>query len=166
MAYTVISVFPPAVDTEEIKTELTSNGFSEGDIIVSESVISEKSSEEFEEEDKTKHFWSHLFANDTEMLDAYTQKSRGNTTVVLYTNSFDNAQKAKSLLNDKGAIDIVRQREGGPTQKDAITIPEDVKNGIIAKARHNLYFLGSDRVYHSNIIKGMDDPMDDLGSKD
>ena len=37
MAYTVISVFPATVDTDEIKTELKNKGFDETDVIVSKS---------------------------------------------------------------------------------------------------------------------------------
>ncbi|KQT22417.1 hypothetical protein ASG31_03585 [Chryseobacterium sp. Leaf404] len=167
MAYTVISVFPPATDTEEVKSQLRGEGFSEDNIIVSKSKIDDDSGNDFEDDENTKHFWDHMFASDTEMLDAYSRKSRGNTTIVLYTNSYDEAQRAKSILDGKGAIEIIKQREGETVRKNvASDIPEDVERGIIAKAKHNLYFLGSDRVYHSNVIKGMDDPMDDAGAKD
>ncbi|WP_312079408.1 hypothetical protein [Chryseobacterium sp.] len=165
MAYTVISVFPPTVDTEEIKSQLTTNGFSDDNIIVSKSKISEESSENFEEDENTNHFWAHMFAHDAEMLDAYSKKSRGNTTIVLYTNSYDEAQKAKALLNEKGAIEVIKQSERGEIKKESTSIPEDVKNGIIAKARHNLYFLGGERTYSPN-SQGMGDTMDGLGSKD
>jgi len=44
-------------------------------------------------------------------------------------------------------------------------LPEDVYNGIIAKAKHDVYFLDRERTYSPN-SKGMDNTMDDLGSKD
>ena len=167
MAYTVISVFPPAIDTEEVKSQLRSEGFSDDNIIVSKSKIDGESSNDFEDDENTRHFWDHMFASDNEMLDAYSKKSRGNTTIVLYTNSYDDAERAKSILDGKGAIEIIKQREGETVKKNVDTdLPEDVQRGIIAKAKHNLYFLGSERNYTSTPEQGMSDTMDGLGSKD
>lgn len=167
MAYTVISVFPPATDTEEVKSQLRSEGFSDDNIIVSKSKVHDDSSDDFEDDDNTKHFWNHMFASDKEMLDAYSRKSRGNTAIVLYTSSYDEAQRAKSILDGKGAIEIIKQREGETIKRNVESdIPEDVARGIIAKAKHNLYFLGSERNYTTTSEQGMGDTMDGLGSKD
>lgn len=167
MAYTVISVFPPATDTEEVKSQLRSEGFSDENIIVSKSRVDVDSANDLEDDENTRHFWDHMFANDTEMLDAYSKKSRGNTTIVLYTSSYDEAQRAKSILDGKGAIEIIKQREGETIRKEVPDdIPQDVERGIIAKAKHNLYFLGSERNYTTTPEQGMGDTMDGLGSKD
>lgn len=167
MAYTVISVFPPTVDTEEIRTELVNNGFGDEDITVSKSKIHEEASDNFEDDENTKHFWNHIFSSDKKMHDAYSKKSRGNTTVVLYTANYEEAQKAKFILDGKGAIEIIKQREGEPIRKEVTdNIPEDVERGIIAKAKHNLYFLGSERKNSATPGQGMSDTMDGLGSKD
>ncbi len=99
------------------------------------------------------------------MLDAYRKHSIGKNNVIVYADNLEQAVSANSILNKNGALQVYRK----PAEEKA-DIPEGMTeeeyNGIIAKARHNIYFLGSERVYHSNIIKGMDDPMDDLGSKD
>ncbi len=166
MAYTVVSVFPVTVDTEEIKNDLKENGFSEANIIVSKSSVeSGLSTDHYQEDEQTKGFFEYTFAHDAEMLDAYRKHSIGRNNVIVYADNIEQAMTANSVLNKKGALEVYRK----PTE-DKTEIPEGMTeeeyNGIIAKARHNIYFLGSERVYHSNVIKGMDDPMDDLGSKD
>lgn len=164
MAYTVVSVFPKTVDTEEIKKDLRENGFDEANIIVSKSNV-ETGLDHYQEDEQTKGFFDYVFAHDAEMLDAYRKHSIGKNNVVVYTEDLEQAISAKSILNRNGALQVYRkQSEDHKDIPDGMT--EEEYNGIIAKARHNIYFLGSERVYHSNIVKGMDDPMDDLGSKD
>lgn len=167
MAYTVISVFPSTVDTEEIKKDLKENGFDEANIVVSKSNIeSGLSTDNYQEDEQTKGFFDYTFAHDAEMLDAYRKHSIGRSNVVVYADDLEQATAAKSVMNRNGALEVYRK----PTEDQKKDIPEGMTeqeyNGIIAKARHDVYFLGSERVYHSNIIKGMDDTMDDLGSKD
>lgn len=166
MAYTVVSVFPVTVDTEEIKKDLKNNGFNEANIIVSKSSVeSGLSTDHYQEDEQTKGFFEYTFAHDAEMLDAYRKHSIGRNNVVVYTNTPEEAASAKSILNRNGALEVFKKPSDN--QKE---IPEGMTeeeyDGIIAKARHNIYFLGSERVYHSNVIPGMDDTMDDLGSKD
>ncbi|UMQ40916.1 hypothetical protein MKS83_16110 [Chryseobacterium sp. Y16C] len=164
MAYTVVSVFPVTVDTEKIKKDLRENGFDEANIIVSKSNV-ETGLDHYQEDEQTKGFFDYVFAHDAEMLEAYRKHSIGRNNVVVYTDDLEQAISAKSILNRNGALQVYRKEsEDQKGIPDGMT--EEEYNGIIAKARHNIYFLGSERVYHSNIIKGMDDPMDDLGSKD
>lgn len=74
MAYTVISVFPATVDTEEIKKDLTDHGFDAANIIVSKSKLESGSSEDdYEEDVKTRNFRNFVFTQDAEMLVAYGQ---------------------------------------------------------------------------------------------
>lgn len=167
MAYTVISVFPATVNTEEIKKTLQENGFDEANIIISKSnVESGLSADHYQEDEQTKSFFDYTFAHDAEMLDAYRKHSIGRSNVVVYADNLEQATAAKSIMNRNGALEVYRK----PTEDQKKEIPEGMTeqeyDGIIAKARHNTYFLGSERVYHSNIIRGMDDPMDDLGTKD
>lgn len=168
MAYTVISVFPSTVDTEEIKSKLTNKGFNDSNIVVSKSRIENESSvENYEDDEKTKSFWDHIFVSDNEMLDAYSRKSVGSVNVVVYADNYEQAQEAKSILNDNGAIEVSKTQTETQTETNADTagLPEDVYNGIIAKAKHNVYFLDSERVYRPN-SQGMTGRMDDMGSKD
>lgn len=164
MAYTVVSVFPVTVDTEEIKRDLKENGFDEANIIVSKSNV-ETGLDHYQEDEQTKGFFDYVFAHDAEMLDAYRKQSIGRNNIVVYTDDLEQATSAKSILNRNGALEVYRKRS-----EDKTDIPEGMTeeeyNGIIAKAKHDIYFLGSERVYHSNVVKGMDDAMDDLGSKD
>lgn len=168
MAYTVVSVFPVTVDTEEIKKELKEKGFDEANIIISKSrVESGMSTDHDQEDEQTKGFFEYIFAHDAEMLDAYRKHSIGKSNIIVYTDDLEQAKAAKDILNKNGALEIYRKR----SEKEDKSIPEGMTeheyNGIIAKARHNIYFLGSERVYyHSNEVKGMDDEMDSLGSKD
>ncbi|WP_144283412.1 hypothetical protein [Chryseobacterium echinoideorum] len=167
MAYTVISVFPSTVNSEDIISKLKNHGINNDDIIVSRSnVESAEPDHQYEEDEKTKSFWDHLFVNDNELLHAYKTKSVGSLNIVVYADTFEKAQNAKSILDENGAIEVYKKTDENRVDNNASDLPQDVYNGIIAKARHNLYFLGSERVYHSNVIKGMDDPMDDLGSED
>lgn len=167
MAYTVISVFPSTVNSEDIISKLHNLGISNDDIIVSRSnVENAETDHQYEEDEKTKSFWDHMFVNDNELLHAYKTKSVGSINIIVYADTFEQAQSAKAVLDENGAIEVYKKTDENAAENDTAGLPQDVYNGIIAKARHNLYFLGSERVYHSNIIKGMDDPMDDLGSKD
>lgn len=166
MAYTVVSVFPTTVDTEEIIKDLRENGFDEANIIVSKSNVEDGlSTDHYQEDEQTKGFFEYTFAHDAEMLDAYRRHSIGKNNVVVYTSDLEQATSAKSILNRNGALEVYRK-----TTEDKTDIPEGMTeeeyNGIIAKAKHNIYFLGSERVYHNNVVKGMDDAMDDLGSKE
>lgn len=166
MAYTVVSVFPVTVDTEEIKKDLKNNGFNEANIIVSKSSVeSGLSTDHYQEDEQTKGFFEYTFAHDAEMLDAYRKHSIGRNNVVVYADTPEEAASAKSILNRNGALEVFKKPSDNQQE-----IPEGMTkqeyDGIIAKARHNIYFLGSERVYHSNEIRGMDDEMDSLGSKD
>ncbi|WP_326981408.1 hypothetical protein VUJ46_14235 [Chryseobacterium sp. MYb264] len=163
MAYTVVSVFPQTVDTEEIKKDLKEKGFSEANIIVSKSKV-ETGLNHYQEDEQTKGFFDYVFAHDAEMLDAYRTHSVGKNNIVVYADDLEQAKFAKAVLNEKGALEVYRKP--ADQQKD---IPEGMTeqeyDGIIAKAKHNIYFLDSERTYSPN-SRGMGDTMDDLGSKD
>jgi len=166
MAYTVVSVFPATVDTEEIIADLKNQGLDEANIIVSKSRVENESSvDDYEEDEKTKSFFGYVFAHDTEMLEAYRSHSVGKNNIIVYADSLEQAQRAKTVLNEKGALEVYRKPlENQNNVPEGMS--EDEYNGIIAKARHNLYFLGPERTYRSNNTKGMNDEMDSLGSKD
>lgn len=166
MAYTVISVFPETVDTAEIKKQLINKGFEESDIVVSTSRFDEDSSvENYQEDEKTKSFWDHIFVNDNEILAAYSQQSVGKTNLIVYASTLVEAQNAKDILDQHGALKIYNKPSFSEEKSETADLPEDVYNGIIAKAKHDVYFLDKERVYSPN-SKGMGDAMDGLGSKD
>lgn len=166
MAYTVISVFPETVNTEEIKSELKNKGFLDADIIVSKSRFDEESStNEYEDDEKTKSFWNHVFVNDNDILAAYSKESVGKINLVVYASNLTDAQNAKKVLDQYGALKIYNKPSVNQSDSESTGLPEDVYNGIIAKARHNVYFLDKERVYSPN-SRGMGDTMDSQGSKD
>lgn len=166
MAYTVISVFPETVNTEEIKSELKNKGFLDADIIVSKSRFDEESStNEYEDDEKTKSFWNHVFVNDNEILAAYSKESVGKINLVVYASNLTDAQNAKKVLDQYGALKIYNKPSVNQSDSESTDLPEDVYNGIIAKAKHNIYFLDKERVYSPN-SRGMGDTMDSQGSKD
>ncbi|MFC0428436.1 hypothetical protein [Chryseobacterium scophthalmum] len=166
MAYTVISVFPETVNTEEIKSELKNKGFLDADIIVSKSRFDEESStNEYEDDEKTKSFWNHVFVNDNDILAAYSKESVGKINLVVYASNLTDAQNAKKVLDQYGALKIYNKPSVNQSDSESTGLPEDVYNGIIAKAKHNIYFLDKERVYSPN-SRGMGDTMDSQGSKD
>lgn len=167
MAYTVISVFPAGVNTEEIKTELKNQGFNEADIIVSTSKLDADSSvDNYQDDEKTKSFWDHVFVNDNEILTAYSKESIGKINLVVYTSNLTEAQNAKKVLDQFGALKIYNKPSVNQSDSEETAgLPEDVYNGIIAKAKHDVYFLENERV-STTTTKGMGDTMDGLGSKD
>ncbi|WP_404984619.1 hypothetical protein ACI513_14085 [Chryseobacterium sp. M5] len=166
MAYTVISVFPETVNTEEIKSELKNKGFLDADIIVSKSRFDEESStNEYEDDEKTKSFWNHVFVNDNNILAAYSKESVGKINLVVYASNLTDAQNAKKVLDQYGALKIYNKPSVNQSDSESTDLPEDVYNGIIAKAKHNIYFLDKERVYSPN-SRGMGDTMDSQGSKD
>lgn len=167
MAYTVISVFPAGVNTEEIKAELKNQGFNEADIIVSTSKLDADSSvDNYKDDEKTKSFWDHVFVNDNEILAAYSKESIGKINLVVYTSNLTEAQNAKKVLDQFGALKIYNKPSvNQDSSEETAGLPEDVYNGIIAKAKHDVYFLENERV-STTTSKGMGDTMDGLGSKD
>ena len=167
MAYTVISVFPADVNTEEIKAELKNQGFNEADIIVSTSKLDADSSvDNYQDDEKTKSFWDHVFVNDNEILAAYSKESIGKINLVVYTSNLTEAQNAKKVLDQFGALKIYNKPSVNQSDaEETAGLPEDVYNGIIAKAKHDVYFLDNERV-STTTTKGMGDTMDGLGSKD
>ncbi|KQR95389.1 hypothetical protein ASG01_05955 [Chryseobacterium sp. Leaf180] len=170
MAYTVISVFPASADTEEIKKDLQNQGFDGSNIIISTSKMeSESAIGDYTEDDRTKSFWDHLFVNDNEMLDAYSRESKGKTNIVVYAANLEEAQEAKNILYSKGAVEVKKKSsdEHDESEENAkgAGLPQDVYDGIIAKAKNDVYFLDRERIY-SPTSRGMGDTMDGLGSKD
>lgn len=171
MAYTVISVFPANADTEEIKKDLQSQGIDSSNIIVSTSKMeSESAIGDYTEDDDTRNFYDHLFVDDAEMSHAYRRESAGKTNVVVYADTIEAAQQAKNILYSKGAVEVKRKgsaensenKDQAQTAAQEAGLPQDVYDGIIAKAKNNLYFLGTERTYRS-ANQGIEDTMDSTG---
>ena len=167
MSYTVISVFPETANIERVKSELLEQGFLENDIVISQSRFEENSSiEDYEEDENTRNFWDYLFANDTELLDTYSRESVAKTDVIVYADQIEDARKAREITKSLGAIDVTKKTVLETGEDEPIDgISQEEYDGIIAKARHNIYLLDSERVYRPN-SRGMSKRMDSLGSKD
>ena len=66
----------------------------------------ESATGDYHDDDKTKSFWDHIFVSDNEMLDAYSKESVGKVNVVVYTSDITEAQNAKKVLDQFGALKI------------------------------------------------------------
>lgn len=89
----------------------------------------------------------------------------GKINLVVYASNLTDAQNAKKVLDQYRALKIYNKPSVNQSDSESTGLPEDAYNGIIAKAKHNIYFLDKERVYSPN-SRGMGDTMDGLGSKD
>lgn len=162
MNYTVVSLFPIATNPENVVEKLKKNGFANEDINVSKYNIEGELVENMEEDEKTKNFWDYLFG-DTKWRSAYQLAGIDNNTVTVYADDVEVAKKAKKLMDEMGALDI--QKFYKEKIDSSHKISDEDHERIIAKARHNVYFLDGNRYYKPN-SRGMDKRMDSFGSKD
>lgn len=162
MSYTVVSLFPIAVNLEIVSEKLQENGFTKENINISKYNIEGEVVETMEEDEKTKNFWDYLFG-DTKWRTAYQKAGIDNNTITVYTNSIEEARKAKAIMDEEGALDIKKYHKDNVDSNYEISQEEEDR--IIAKAKHNVYFLTGTRTYRPN-SRGMKNRMDSLGAKD
>ncbi len=162
MSYTVVSLFPIAVNPEDVVAKLENNGFAKENVNISKYNIEGDLVDDLEEDEKTKNFWDYLFG-DTKWRTAYQKAGIDNNTVTVYTDSIEDARRAKSIMDENGALDIKKYHKENIDSEYEIS--EEEQDRIIAKARHNVYFLDGNRTYKPN-SRGMNKRMDYLGAKD
>ena len=162
MSYTVVSLFPIAVNLEIVSEKLQENGFTKENINISKYNIEGEVVETMEEDEKTKNFWDYLFG-DTKWRTAYQKAGIDNNTITVYTDSIEEARKAKAIMDEEGALDIKKYHKDNVDSNYEISQEEEDR--IIAKAKHNVYFLTGNRTYRPN-SRGMNNRMDSLGAKD
>ncbi len=162
MSYTVISLFPVAVDPEAVSQKLQNEGFSNENILISKYNIEGDVVDDLQEDEKTTGFWDYLFG-DSRWKTAYQKAGVDNNTVTVYADDLESARKARRIMDDSGAIDIQKYHKENIDKGYEISEEEEAR--IIAKAKHNVYFLDGDRTYTSG-SRGKTDRMDSMGSKD
>lgn len=114
MAYTVLGFFEGREDAQQAIGKLVSGGFDENKLDLSPyrtegTYVADDY--DFEEEDKTSGFWDWLFGDDDSEKQKHSRIGARSIVVTVYADSKDDAERASSILDDYGAIDIDRQNE-------------------------------------------------------
>ncbi|MFC0343949.1 hypothetical protein [Epilithonimonas hispanica] len=165
MSYTIIGIFPNETESRDVITKLEDAGLYEYTISKSEIEALEKVDTE-----KKPSFFDWLFDRDVVEKDRYEYASIDSNTITVYTETEEDANAAKAILDDNGAIDVEEKTRGylagkHPNTHTEYPISESKKARIIAKAKNDLYFT-DDRKATTTIQEGMVDEMDSLGNKD
>jgi len=109
MAQTVIGIFNEKDEAREAVKELTSNGFTQSDIDVSnEGILTEDTSEREEDDsfgERVERFFRDLFDNDDES-NRYTNAARSRFIVTVAARSSEEATLASRILDEEGAIEV------------------------------------------------------------
>lgn len=107
MSHTVIGVFTYTSEAQEAKQYLTNNGFSSSDIDIA-TQGENSSSTTGDNSDRIGSFFSNLFTNDddADMRSKYTEAGRRGIIVTVHAKSADEAEKAVTILDNYGAIDV------------------------------------------------------------
>ncbi|SFH94836.1 hypothetical protein [Halpernia frigidisoli] len=179
MSYTIVGMFPKNEQAESATEKLTNLGFTTEDYHVSKfnrnGTLEENdySADDhphfhFEEEEKTSGFWNWLFGDEENTKKKYSYAATKNNVVTVFADTLENAEKAKTILNDEGAINIHNESKNYvANQKESSAsnykIDEDEQAKIISKAKNNLYFTDERRYVIQNHDIGMRDDMDSQG---
>ncbi len=165
MSYTIIGIFPNETESRDVITKLENAG-------LYEYTISKSEVEALENIDTKRkgNFFDWLFDNDVVEKDRYEYASIDSNTITVYTETEEDANAAKAILDDNGAIDVEEKTKGYladkyPNTPNEYPISESKKARIIAKAKNDLYFTDN-RKPTTTIQEGMVDEMDSLGNKD
>ncbi|MDQ3394181.1 MAG: YsnF/AvaK domain-containing protein [Bacteroidota bacterium] len=108
MGQTVIGVFEDSSSARKAVEQLTSSGISRSSIDISENDKNQSSTTDAgtHEEDSISRFFNNLFGNNDQSK-YYSEVTRGSSSLVtVHAQSNDEAQRAVSVLDEYGAIDI------------------------------------------------------------
>lgn len=165
MSYTIIGIFPNEKESREVIDKLEEAGLYDYTISHSEVDALKKI-----DTDRKASFFDWLFDRDVVEKDRYEYASIDSNTITVYAATEDDANAAKKILDDNGAIDVEEKTrsylaEKYPDRHNEYPISESTRSRIIAKARNDLYFTDN-RTEVNSPEKGMIDDMDSLGNKD
>lgn len=165
MSYTIIGIFPNDTESKDVITKLEDAGLYEYSISKSEVDAIESV-----ETPKKQSFFDWLFDRNEVETDRYNYASIDSNTITVYAENEDDANAAKAILDENGAIDVEEKTRGYiaekyPNQNKEYPISESTRARIIAKAKNDLYFT-DERQAAFVPEKGMSDEMDSLGRKD
>lgn len=165
MSYTIIGIFPNTSESRDVITKLEEAGLYEYSLANAEIEALDKV-----ESKDNRGFFDWLFDKNEVEADRYEYASIDSNRITVYTETEDDANAAKKILDENGAIDVEEKTRGYLTEKYPDThqeypIPESTRARIIAKAKNDLYFT-DDRGAAYRPEKGMSDEMDSQGKKD
>lgn len=179
MSYTIVGMFPENEQAENALHKLSDAGFSTEDYLYSKYSHTKDVKNvngvgydhyDYDEDEKTSGFWNWLFGEDEqENKRKYSYAGSKNNIVTVYAENLEKAEKAKTVLDDNGAINVhdeSRDYLKGKynTENSGTEINEAERARIISKAKNNLYF--SENRSYSVRTQGMDNDMDSQGSND
>ncbi|MFC4162179.1 hypothetical protein ACFOWU_00835 [Epilithonimonas zeae] len=165
MSYTIIGIFPNETESRNVITKLEEAGLYDYSLTNSEIEALEKI-----DTPKEQSFFDWLFDRNEIETDRYEYASIDSNTITVYTETEEDANAAKAILDDNGAIDVEEKTRGYLAEKYPDThkeypISESTRARIIAKAKNDLYFTDNrSEAYRPE--KGMSDEMDSQGRKD
>ncbi|WP_379968996.1 hypothetical protein [Epilithonimonas sp. UC225_85] len=165
MSYTIIGIFPNEKESRDVITKLEDAGLYDYSLANSEI----EALENVETKDN-RGFFDWLFDRNEIETDRYEYASINSNTITVYAETEDDANAAKTILDENGAIDVEEKTRDYLAGKYAdkhheYPISESKKARIIAKAKNDLYFT-DERSAAYRPEKGMSDEMDSQGKKD
>ncbi len=165
MSYTIIGIFPNETESRDVVRKLEEAGLYDYTISTSEVEALEKV-----DTDRKAGFFDWLFDRDVVEKDRYEYASIDSHTVTVYAEEEDDANAAKRILDENGAIDVEEKTRSYLSEKYPDThheypISESTRARIIAKAKNDLYFTDERKAAYRP-EKGMSDEMDSQGAKD
>lgn len=165
MSYTIIGIFPNEAESRDVITKLEEAGLYEYSLANAEIEALDKV-----ESKDDRGFFDWLFDRNEVETDRYEYASIDSHRITVYAETEDDANAAKKILDENGAIDVEEKTRGYLADKYPDThkeypIPESTRARIIAKAKNDLYFT-NDRGATYTPEKGMSDDMDSQGKKD
>lgn len=168
MSYTIIGIFPNTSESRDVITKLEEAGLYEYSLANAEIEALDKV--ETVDTDRKASFFDWLFDRDVVETDRYEYASIDSNRITVYAETEDDANAAKKILDENGAIDVEEKTRGYLAEKYPDTnheypISETKKARIIAKAKNDLYFTDT-RKEVKTVNEGMQDEMDSLGNKD
>ena len=170
MAYTIVGMFPTIGDANNASERLNQAGFPQEDFKVSRFTTTGEydgtKNYEFEEDEKTTGFWNWLFGDDEDEKKKYSYAGTKSNLLTLYTNDISQAEKARDIMNEEGAINVNEfTKDRYKTAESTVNLSEKERARIIAKAKNNLYLTDENRFYNAR-NEGMESDMDSQGSRD
>jgi uncharacterized protein (TIGR02271 family) len=109
MDYTVIGFFNEKDEAQKASQKLHNDGFTETQVDISpfrtEGTYTGKDYE-YEEEENTSGFWGRLFGDDDDSRERHSRVGARTNVVTVYASNKDQAEKAVSILDSFGALDV------------------------------------------------------------
>ncbi|MGS0747409.1 hypothetical protein [Halpernia sp. GG3] len=180
MSYTIVGMFPKHDQAENATDKLSDAGFTSEDFHISKFARKGVTEENdysaddhphfhFHEEEKTTGFWNWLFGDEEHSKKKYSYAATKNNVVTVFADTMENAEKAKNILNNEGAINVNNETKNYVANQTSLgeskyKVDEAEQARIINKAKNNLYF--TDERSYSVGHEGMDNDMDSQGGKD